>query len=179
MREIVPGLWRWTAPHPDWQGDPELPRDVGSVAYETSQGVVLIDPLVEDWGPLETLVAGRPVSVLLTVPWHERSAREVGRRFPEGGAGGEIEAIPVNGVGGDEVLYWLPGPRALVTGDLIVGVDGGLRVQDGWLADDRRGEKIRSELRPLLLGRGAELVLPAHGEPILDGAEAALAAALG
>ena len=51
-RELRPGLWRWTAAHPDWEpaatpGSPaDWPRDVGSVLYETDEAVTLVDPLL-------------------------------------------------------------------------------------------------------------------------------------
>ena len=41
MLEITPGLYRWTAPHPEWKpgAEPGSPADwdqlVGSVLYET------------------------------------------------------------------------------------------------------------------------------------------------
>src|SRR5206468_8959668 len=38
--EIAPGLWRWTAYHDEWK------EDVGSTYCETTDGVVLVDPLV-------------------------------------------------------------------------------------------------------------------------------------
>lgn len=52
MREIAPGLWRWTAPHPAWvpNSEPDSPDDweqlVGCVLYERPDAVVFIDPLV-------------------------------------------------------------------------------------------------------------------------------------
>ena len=48
---ISDGLWRWTAPHPDWHDDPASPyggwdRDVACIYHEAPDGIVLIDPLV-------------------------------------------------------------------------------------------------------------------------------------
>ena len=91
--ELRPGLWRWTGLHPDWtpkEGGPNgWEQEVGSVYYEASDAVVLIDPLVppEDserfWEALDRDVqrAGRPVHILLTVFWHGRSARELAERY--------------------------------------------------------------------------------------------------
>src|SRR6478672_3252880 len=87
-RELVPGLWRWTAPHPDRRPDaaPGSSADwdelVGSVLYELAGVAVLIDPLLPvserhaflNW--LDERVAGRPVSVLTTVRWHRRDRDE-------------------------------------------------------------------------------------------------------
>jgi hypothetical protein len=51
-REIAPGLWYWTAPHPEWEPGAEpdspgdWPQDVGCVLAEVGGEPVLIDPLV-------------------------------------------------------------------------------------------------------------------------------------
>ena len=45
-------------------------------------------------------------------------------------------------------------------------------------AGHRRGEPVRAELRPLLLGLPVELLLPAHGDPVLTDAPTVLAEAL-
>jgi glyoxylase-like metal-dependent hydrolase (beta-lactamase superfamily II) len=93
VRELRPGLWRWTATHPDWTpddggqewGEPE----VASYALVESDTLVLIDPLVpahdeEDrfWRALDDDVRqhGAP-QVLLTVFWHARSAQSVLDRY--------------------------------------------------------------------------------------------------
>ena len=39
VTEIVPGLWRWTAPHPDWKAGDDWEREVGCVYYEAPGGV--------------------------------------------------------------------------------------------------------------------------------------------
>ena len=47
---IADGLWRWTAPHPDWApggtGSAAWPELVGAVYYEAPDATVLIDPIV-------------------------------------------------------------------------------------------------------------------------------------
>ena len=63
LTEIAPGLRRWTAWHEEWQ------EDVGSLAVDTEDGLVLIDPLDP---PAEL---GEPTHVLITVHWHARSAQ--------------------------------------------------------------------------------------------------------
>jgi glyoxylase-like metal-dependent hydrolase (beta-lactamase superfamily II) len=199
VEEIAPGLWRWTAPHPDWtpeQGGPDgWESEVGCVYYEAPEAVVLIDPLVPAkdehrerfWRALERDVeaAGRPVAALVTVQWHERSANEVADRFgkavwrrgsrealPDG-----VEAVDVPRV--DEVVFWLPEHQAVVAGDVLLGTDGaGVRVcPDSWLPEGA-GEEVRASLRSLL-DLPVERVLVSHGEPVLSGGRAALAAALG
>src|SRR3954447_20949221 len=79
----------WMAPHPEWTPNPEWPEEVGFAAWAASDAYVLIDPLVRDdldgaaWEPFDAAIAeaGRPVGVLLTAPWHERSARAVSARY--------------------------------------------------------------------------------------------------
>ena len=70
VHELRPGLWRWTSFHPEWK------QDVGSVAVEGADDLVLIDPLLQPDDALDALVprVGKPVSVLVTIFWHTRSA---------------------------------------------------------------------------------------------------------
>jgi glyoxylase-like metal-dependent hydrolase (beta-lactamase superfamily II) len=80
---IAPRLWRWTGYHEEWK------EDVGSVYWETDDGVVLIDPLVppEDrerfWHALDRDIerVGGRVHVLVTVFWHTRSAAAIIERY--------------------------------------------------------------------------------------------------
>ena len=44
MHELAGGLWTWTAPHPEWNGDPNWGPEVRSYALQTHAGVVLFDP---------------------------------------------------------------------------------------------------------------------------------------
>src|SRR5438445_602335 len=85
VQELRPGLWRWTAPHPEWEHAENWGPEVGSVYAELPEAVVVIDPLVpteEDeqfWSALDRDIErlARPVHVLLTVHWHERSVAAV------------------------------------------------------------------------------------------------------
>src|SRR5438105_6916034 len=91
MQELRRGLYRWTAAHPESEPGAEKDsvgdwlRDVGCVAYDAGDVVVLVDPLVDEWQALDELVAGRPVAVVTTMPGHERSRAEVGARYPTAG----------------------------------------------------------------------------------------------
>lgn len=81
--EIAPGLRRWTGRHEEWG------EDVGSVYYETADGVVLVDPLVPPegverfWRGLDRDVRrlGPRIHVLVTVFWHTRSAAALVERY--------------------------------------------------------------------------------------------------
>ena len=46
VSELAPGLWRWTALHPDWKEGEGWEQEVGCVYYEAADATVLIDPLV-------------------------------------------------------------------------------------------------------------------------------------
>jgi hypothetical protein len=194
LPELRPGLHRWTAPHPDYEPDPEpdspadWPEQVGCVAYEAPDALVLIDPLVPDelWPELDRLAEGRRVAVLTTIGFHRRSRDAVEARYgastsrakktlPRG-----VETIPIPGAG--EAMIWIPEHAALVPGDRILGGrDGGLRVcPDSWLrylTSGITGDELREALRPLLQ-LPIELMLVSHGEPVLSGGRDALARAL-
>jgi glyoxylase-like metal-dependent hydrolase (beta-lactamase superfamily II) len=90
--ELAPGLWRWTARHPDWtpeQGGPEgWEPEVASYYCEADDEVVLIDPIVpvgheQFWRALDRDVerVGSP-HVVLTCAWHARSSAAVIARYP-------------------------------------------------------------------------------------------------
>jgi glyoxylase-like metal-dependent hydrolase (beta-lactamase superfamily II) len=194
VTRIGGGLWRWTAPHPDWEPGGGWDRDVGCVYYEGPDAVVLVDPLVPAgeeerfWEALDRDVerAKRPVVALRTVHWHQRSIDDVLARYPGAQlrtaesndplpAG--IEAYPVGRA--DETLFWIVQHRALVSGDVLLGSGaGGVRLcPDSWLPKDFRGEEFRASLR-FLLELPVEMVLVSHGEPVLENGREALTAAL-
>jgi hypothetical protein len=192
--ELRPGLHRWIAPHPDYEPDPEpdspsdWPEQVGCVAYEGPDALVLIDPLVPDelWPALDGLAEGRRVAVLTTIGFHRRSRDVVAERYGASTSRAKktlpagVETIPIPGAG--ETMIWIPEHGALVPGDRILGGrNGGLRVcPDSWLRYLTSGmsrKELREALRPLLQ-LPIELVLVSHGEPVLSGGREALARAL-
>jgi hypothetical protein len=192
--ELRPGLYRWTAAHPDFEPDPkpdspaDWPEQVGCVAYEAPEALVLIDPLVPDelWPALDRLADGRAVVVLTTIGFHRRSRNAVAERYgastsrakkslPRG-----VEKVPIPRAG--ESMFWIPEHATLVPGDRILGGrNGGLRVcPDSWLgylSSGITGPELREALRPLL-ELPIELVLVSHGEPVLSHGREALEQAL-
>jgi glyoxylase-like metal-dependent hydrolase (beta-lactamase superfamily II) len=192
VQEIRDGLWRWTAPHPDWKPDADWPEQVGCVYYEGPEDVVLIDPLVpgadEDrfWRALDRDVErlARPVRVLQTVRWHERSCARIAERYggsvwyrgPRSALPAGVEAIDVEPA--EETVFWVHEHRALVPGDVLLAEDGSLEVCPlSWLPEGTTVERFSAALAPLR-ALPVELVLVSHGAPILDTGSDALARAL-
>ena len=191
LTEVAPGLRRWTARHEEWR------EDVGCVAVETDDGLVLIDPL----GPPREL--GKPEHVLVTVFFHARSAKapqvwahermirrlasrgvDVNRPFVAGDPlPGGIQAFETARSG--EVVYWLPRQRAVVVGDVLLGAGAKPRATDDplrmcperWLGGGATHDDLRESLAPLL-ELPVSRVLVSHGKPVLRGGARALADAL-
>jgi glyoxylase-like metal-dependent hydrolase (beta-lactamase superfamily II) len=92
VEELKPGLWRWTADHPEWSeeegGEEGWQPEVSSFAVHEPDELVLVDPLVPDdeaerfWRALDDDVGrhGTP-AVVLTVFWHTRSAQAILDRY--------------------------------------------------------------------------------------------------
>ena len=201
MEELRPGLWTWTAPHPAWtpeEGGPEgWEREVRSYAYDAGDSLVLFDPLAST-EEIAELADGRPVAVLLTCPEHNRSSAELVQRLdatvhartaniePAGiqaltyelgeDLPGDVEPQPA--AYDDEATFWLREHAALVVGDAFLGGERGFRVQpDSWLPEGLTHDGLRDRLRPLL-DLPVEMLLPTHGDPILENAHEVLETAL-
>ena len=196
MQEVRPGLYRWTALHPDWTPDEGGPDgwdpEVASYLYESPDGLILFDPLSPDWDDVDRRVAALgPPHVLLTLYWHARSAAEIAERYPGTRvwaheaqrdefakrvrdasffALGDPLPVGIEAREPREVVYWVPEHRALVAGDVLLGTaDGGVRVlPDSWLGEKTTREQQRDALRALL-DLPIELVLLTHGEAAPDG----------
>jgi hypothetical protein len=193
ISDVAPGLRRWTALHEEWR------EEVASLAVETEDGLVLIDPIDPPRG------VARPDHVLLTVFWHVRNAGDLPaphvwasrrgvRRLKNRGV--EVTDAVENGAalpGGirafstardSEVVYWLPQQRAVVVGDVLLGAGAKphatpdpLRLcPQRWLGKSSH-EDLRRSLRPLL-DLPVQRVLVSHGEPVLRAGKRALAEAL-
>jgi glyoxylase-like metal-dependent hydrolase (beta-lactamase superfamily II) len=198
VRELRPGLWRWTAAHPEWEHAEHWGPEVGSVYAELTDALVMVDPLVpqdeEDrfWEALDRDVerVGKPVHVLLTVHWHERSVAAVLDRYkatlwrPEekGELPAGVHAEVVKGSDWVEALFFLEPHRALIAGDLLIGkAGGGIELPVGWFPkgeQDWAEQELKPELRKRLAELPVELVVVSHGEPVLEDGAAALERAL-
>ncbi len=187
---IADGLWRWTAPHPNWENWPDHerePREVGCVYHEADDATVLFDPLVplgEEDGffrylDVDVERCGLPVVILLTAEWHRRSANELARRY-DGRIGGEppagIEEIPIEGADERQVAYFIRSQAALVVCEIFaVDIDGELRV--GKSPALKRPDELEASL-DRLMELPVERLLVSHGEPVLEDAKARMAEAL-
>ncbi len=97
--EILPGLCRFEALHPEWtpEDGPEDDDEEGweqSVAWwavAAAPGLVLVDPLVVDWPDLDRLVEDHSgcAGIIRTCHWHQRSIDEAAVRY-----GAEVWAKP-------------------------------------------------------------------------------------
>ena len=198
VRELRPGLWRWTAAHPEWEHAEHWGPEVGSVYAELPDALVMVDPLVPEdeedrfWEALDRDVerVGKPVHVLLTVHWHERSVAAVLDRYkatlwrPEekGTLPAGVHAEVVNGSDWVEALFFLEPHRALIAGDLLIGkAGGGIELPVGWFPkgeQDWAQQELKPELRKRLAELPVELVVVSHGDPVLEDGAAALERAL-
>jgi hypothetical protein len=194
--EIVPGLLRWTAPHPDWKAQAvpgsadDWERDVGSVLYEAPDTVVLIDPLLPSddrpgfLGWLDERIADRPVSILTTIRWHRRDRERLAERYRStssrawNAVPAAVTPRPLRGAG--ETMFWLADVATLVAGDRLIGAGGGgLRVcPQSWLSRVHVNRSGLVELLRPLVELPIERVLVAHGEPVLRAGRAALVRAI-
>jgi glyoxylase-like metal-dependent hydrolase (beta-lactamase superfamily II) len=179
-KRIAPGLWRWSARHPEWHPG-EFGAEVGSFALEAGGDLLLIDPLLpagEDAQVLELLdgLAGdRDVHVLITIGYHVRSAEQLCERYGarvygpancasrlrnsalltelepgEPGPAGVI-AFPIGHPRRTERPLWLPSHAALAFGDSVVTTpEGELRVWIWNPLDDKRMRWYRDHFAPTL-----------------------------
>jgi glyoxylase-like metal-dependent hydrolase (beta-lactamase superfamily II) len=181
VQRLANGLWRWTARHPEWG------EDVGCVYYEADDATVLIDPLVpagdedEFFRHLDADVErrGRPVVVLLTCDWHQRSADALVERYgarldddlPEG-----VEEISIDGAEERQAAYFIRPHGALVVAE-IFATDRGGELEVCPTPSLKRPDELEGSLNRLL-ELPIERLLVSHGEPILEEAKPRMAEAL-
>jgi hypothetical protein len=198
MDELAPGLWHWTARHD------HIGSEVSSYYLEPER--VAIDVMLPAEG-IDWLAAhGPPEHVLLTNRHHDRHAWQLqqvfgcsvhcirnglyeldgrgraqafdfGDELPGGVIVHEVDAICP-----DETALHIPAHRALACADGVVRWEPGGRltfVPDSLMDDP---EQTKAALRAAyrgLLELDFDLLLLAHGEPVLGGAKEALREFLG
>lgn len=191
LEQVAPGLRRWSSWHPEWR------QEVGSVAVDTPDGLVLVDPLDP---PPEVR---NPAHILVTVHWHARSGDELDaghvwapqravRKLKNRGVvvtdpfekdpelPGGIRALAT--AREDEVMYYLPQQKALVVGDVLLGAGAKPHATSeplrlcpvNWL----EGATIKQLIKSLLpvLDLPLERILVSHGDPVLQGGKDVLRA---
>jgi hypothetical protein len=197
MREILEGVWHWTARHPS------IGMDVSS--YLLGPEGVVLDPMVPAAG-LEWLGEyGAPRAVVLTNRHHDRQAAEFAAAFGcpvhvvrEGlheyehkdlevtpfafgdELPGGLRCHPVYSEWPDEGAIEIPRVRALAIADGAVRWDGGelTFVPDQYLGEGAEVEAAKHGLRegyaPLAEQLEPEHLLLAHGAPVIGGGAEAL-----
>jgi hypothetical protein len=210
LQELAAGLWRWTARHPEWHPG-AWGAEVASFALDAGDATLLVDPLLpaHDEGLLKRLdaLADKPVAILITIPYHARSAEPLSERYgatihghprvadrlertkrfrpiePGAELPGGARAYTIGKPRHFETPIHLPSHRALAWGDaLVTTLDGDLRIwhwRDKLDAERLRWyrERFAPTLAPLL-DLDLERILVTHGEPILHDGSAALRAAV-
>ncbi len=186
MQEILPGVWHWTAVHPN------IRIEVSS--YWLAPERTLLDPLEPPEGLDWFAEHGAPEQVLLTNRHHLRHATRFAERFGCPGmhefrSGEPVEpfdfgdelpgGIRVHEVGAicpDESALEIPRVRALAVADGVVHYGDELGfVPEQYIGDDPPA--IRQALRDAyrgLLDVDFDALLVAHGDPIPSGGKDAL-----
>jgi hypothetical protein len=178
---LAKDLWRWTARHPEWHpGD--FGAEVASFAVRAGDDALLIDPLLppEPQPVLDLVeeVLGARLSILITIPYHVRSAEELRRRFRKEAettihghpavakrlgtkAGFEpidpgtplpagVSAYAIGKPRRFETPLLIPSQRALVFGDAVAETGGRLRVWAMERVDGRVERFYRERFNPTL-----------------------------
>jgi hypothetical protein len=213
VEELAGGLWRWTARHPEWHPG-AWGSEVASFAVDAGDVLLLVDPLLPagDADVVERLdglasSSSKPVAILITIPYHTRSAEPLSERYDASIHGhprvadrlerrkrfravepgeelpGGARAYAIGKPRRYEMPIHLPSHRALAWGDaLVTTLEGELRIwhwRDRVDANRRRWyrERFNPTLAPLL-ELDLERILVTHGPPILHDGAAALRTAL-
>jgi glyoxylase-like metal-dependent hydrolase (beta-lactamase superfamily II) len=179
----------WLSPHPDWEEGEDWPEEVPVVRYETDDEIALIDPFLPPDGNFDP--GDKPVRVLLTQGAHYRGTgdfverygasvwappRARWRKMPNPATTGElppgIEAIELDGEP-QQVVFWIPEHATLVSGDVLAGRDGRIRL----FIDDADREPLLESL-DRLADLPIERVIIPHGDLVLTDGAARIRAAV-
>lgn len=188
MREIAPGLWHWTARHER--------IGVPVTSYYLVAERVLIDPMIPEEGMGWFEVHGAPEHVLLTNRHHDRHAWDFQQAFGctvhcirnglyELEGRGPVEGFDfgdtlpgnavvyeIDAICPDETALHLPDHRALACADGVVHYGDALGfVPERYMDDpDQTKARLRQAYRGVL-DLDFEVLLLAHGEPVVEGAK--------
>jgi glyoxylase-like metal-dependent hydrolase (beta-lactamase superfamily II) len=193
MQEIVPGIWHWTARHE------HIGVEVSSYYLEAER--VVIDPMLPPEGLAWFESRGAPEHVLMTNRHHDRHAWDLheafgshvhcirngtheieargpfvpfdfGDELPGGAVAYEVGAICP-----DETALHIPAHRALACADGVIHYGDSLGfVPEQYMDDPERTKRdLRAAYRNLLdLDLDFDVLLVAHGTPVVGGAKQAL-----
>lgn len=188
---VRPGLFHW-------QGyEPAVKCDCSSTATVTAAGLVFIDPIPLADDVLKDLVAesfSAPAAVVLTSGNHQRESLALAKRFgipvfaPED-AGEDIIADqrfrpgdPVAGMESIALPGFGPGETAFLHGGTLIFGDALINLQSEGLRllPEKYREDKKQSLRSLAALRGLkpQLLLFAHGHPIIQNALSCLQSCL-
>jgi hypothetical protein len=199
MEEIAPGLWHWTARHP------HINFDVSS--YYLLAERVLLDPLLPAEGAgWFTDRGAEPEHILLTNRHHDRDSRRLAETFGcevhcvangcyelEGRGPvtpfqfgdelpGGVVAHEIDSICPDETALHVPAHRALAVADGVVrwpGTDGLTFVPDSLMDDPEDTKRGLRDAYRRVLDLDFDMLLLAHGDPVLADARQALRAFAG
>jgi hypothetical protein len=193
VREIASGLWHWTARHE------HIGAEVSS--YYMARERVLIDPMLPPEGSAWFEQQGTPEHVVLTNRHHDRHAWRIREEFgctvhcvrnglhELKGRGpvepfdfgdvlpGGIVAHEVDAICPDETALHIAAHRALACADGVVqwpGSDGLRFVSDRLMDEPERTKQGLRDAYRQLLSLDFDLLLLAHGQPVVGGGHDAL-----
>jgi glyoxylase-like metal-dependent hydrolase (beta-lactamase superfamily II) len=189
IRELAPGLWVWSSPHPDWTPESDFDGPVNSTCVTAGDEVVVLDPLApqpdcrEAWARLD---GERPTIAVVLKPDHVRDVDLIVRRYgarafgpwlfyPHDVPRSELVAIEpgsripggllalYDGRGRAETPIWIAEHRTLVFADALAAPRGELLVWDCPALQERALPALRALLRLPF-----ERVIVSHGQPVHD-----------
>ena len=195
VQEIAPGLWHWTASHD------HIGMNVSSYYLEAAR--VVLDPMIPPSGLQWFDHHGAPEHVLLTNRHHDRDSWRLREAFGcevhcirngvhelEGRGEptpfdfgdelpGGIVAYEVDAICPDETALHIPAHNALACADGVVRWNGGDRLEfvpDQLMDDPEQTKHALRDAYRRLLELKFEVLLLAHGAPVIGGGREALRA---
>lgn len=198
VQQILPGVWHWTAPHPNL-------RDFAVSSYWLDEVRILVDPLI---GPSErdwfSGLGLTPDAIVLTNHHHYRSSAELSDRYgaaihaPQAsvhlyrggervtgyGAGDELAAglvaVDLGARSANDCGLYFERARALWPADTIVRAPDDPADPIGWVIDaffeDPAASKseLLTVFTRILSDTDFEHLMPAHGLPLIGNGRAEL-----